>query len=61
MNDKITKRDNEIKKLNEKITNLNKEIQKMDTENKRIDTMINKEEADAVKLRHLLNFLMTKN
>jgi len=61
MNDKLTRRDNEVKKLNEKISKINGEIKKIDNENKRIDLLINKEEAEAVQLRHMLNFLMSKN
>ncbi len=61
MSDKLTRRENEVKKLNEKVSKINCEIQKIDKENKRIDLHINKEEAEDIKLRHMLNFLMSKN
>lgn len=61
MNIKLSKRENEVIKINEKISKINCEIQSLNIENKRMDLMINKEESEAIQLRHMLNYLMSKN
>jgi uncharacterized protein YwgA len=53
------KKEKSIKHFNEKITKLLTEINIYDEENKKLVNKIEKEEAEAERLRHLLNFLST--
>ena len=58
MQDKLTKKEKELKTLNEKITKIVRDLQRLEEENKKYDRKIDKEEAEGERLRHLLNYLM---
>ncbi len=57
--DKINHKDEEIKKMNVRINEMIQKIQVCDNENKKYERLIEKEESDALNLRHMLNFLNT--
>ena len=59
LHDKINHKDEEIKKLNVRINEMIEKIQVCDNENKKYERLIEKEESDALNLRHMLNFLNT--
>lgn len=57
IDDKIHRKEKEIKTLNEKINVIMSKIQKCEEENKKYDRWIEKEESEGEMLRHMLNFL----
>lgn len=57
IDDKIHRKEKEIKALNEKINAIMSKIQKCEEENKKYDRWIEKEESEGEMLRHMLNFL----
>ena len=59
LHDKINHKDEEIKKMNVRINEMIQKIQVCDNENKKYERLIEKEESDALNLRHMLNFLNT--
>jgi hypothetical protein len=60
LNDKISRKERETKKVHEKIQKIVNDLHSLDEENKRYERKIEKEEAEGEMLRHMLNFLMTK-
>ncbi len=60
LNDKISRKEKETKKIQEKIQKIVNDLHCLEEENKRYERKIEKEEAEGELLRHMLNFLMTK-
>lgn len=61
LNDKIIKKDNEIKSMKEKITSILNTIHTYEEENKKTIRFIEKAESEAEMLRYMLNFLLRNN
>ena len=57
IDEKIHRKEKEIKTLNEKINQIMSKIQRCEEENKKYDRWIEKEESEGEMLRHMLNFL----
>jgi hypothetical protein len=59
LNERLSKKERETKRLNEKIQKLVSDLHKMEEESKRYERKIEKEEAEGEMLKHMLNFLMS--
>ena len=57
IDEKIHRKEKEIKTLNEKINQIMSKLQRCEEENKKYDRWIEKEESEGEMLRHMLNFL----
>jgi hypothetical protein len=59
LNERMARKEKEMKKLNEKIQHVMSDLLKYEEENKKYERKIEKEEAEGQMLRHFLNFLTT--
>jgi hypothetical protein len=60
LNERLSKKEKEMKKINEKIQQVMSDLLIYEEENKKYERKIEKEEAEGQMLRHFLNFLTTK-
>ena len=57
VNDKLNRKEKEASRLNEKIQKMVSDIHKLEEINKYFERKCEKEEAEAERLRHMLNYL----
>lgn len=61
LTDKVNKKENDLRLLNDKITKLIQDTQKVDDDLKKYDNLIEKEESEAERLRHFLNYILSNS
>ena len=59
--EKVNKKENDLRLLNDKITKLIQDSQKVDDDCKKYDNLIEKEESEAERLRHFLNYILNNS
>lgn len=61
MSDKLKNKENELKEMNDKIMKICQNLKTVEEETKMYTNLIDKEEAEGERLRHFLNYLMSKS
>ncbi len=59
--EKVNKKENDLRLLNDKITKLIQDTQNVDDDCKKYENLIEKEESEAERLRHFLNYILNNS